>query len=89
MNILRNIPSLIESAREKRFPRNDIRAWLTDATQAMNSLESEVPLRRSPIVEALSLFRFCSKQAWSSIHFSGAAPCLLFLRYFSLCPVSS
>lgn len=35
---------------------NDIEPWLTDAAQAMDLLESEVPLRRSPIVEEFSLF---------------------------------
>jgi len=35
---------------------DDVEAWLTDAAQAMNLLESEVPLRRSPIVEEISLF---------------------------------
>ena len=36
--------------------KNDIESWLTDAARAMDLLESEVPLRRSPIVEELSLF---------------------------------
>lgn len=35
---------------------DDIDPWLTDATQAMALLESEVPFQRSPIVEELSLF---------------------------------
>lgn len=36
--------------------KDDIDAWLMDAAQAMNLLESEVPLQRSPIVEEISLF---------------------------------
>lgn len=35
---------------------DDVELWLTDAERAMDLLESEVPLQRSPIVEELSLF---------------------------------